>query len=52
MLVAAHGNSLRAVVMYLDQLTREEVLNLNLATGVPIVYDINAKGKVRAKQIL
>ena len=51
-LVAAHGNSLRAVVMYLDQLTREEVLNLNLATGVPIVYDINAKGKVRAKQIL
>ena len=51
-LVAAHGNSLRAVVMYLDQLSREQVLELNLATGVPIVYDIDAEGKVRGKQIL
>jgi 2,3-bisphosphoglycerate-dependent phosphoglycerate mutase len=51
-LVAAHGNSLRAVVMYLDQLSREQVLELNLATGVPIVYDIDAEGKVRGKQVL
>ena len=51
-LVSAHGNSLRAVVMYLDQLTREQVLDLNLATGVPIVYEIDAEGKVRGKRIL
>jgi len=51
-LVAAHGNSLRAVVMYLDRLSREEVLELNLGTGVPIVYEIDAEGKVQGKWIL
>jgi len=51
-LVSAHGNSLRAIVMDLDQLTKEEVLALNLATGVPIVYDMNDAGAVVAKQVL
>jgi 2,3-bisphosphoglycerate-dependent phosphoglycerate mutase len=51
-LVAAHGNSLRSLVMHLDQLTREQVLELNLGTGVPIVYDLDAGGKVQGKQIL
>ena len=51
-LVAAHGNSLRSLVMHLDQLTREQVLELNLGTGVPIVYELDADGKVRGKQIL
>lgn len=51
-LVAAHGNSLRSMVMHLDQLTREQVLELNLGTGVPIVYDLDAEGKVRSKRIL
>ena len=51
-LVAAHGNSLRSLVMHLDQLTREQVLELNLATGVPIVYELDAGGKVQEKQIL
>jgi len=37
-LVVAHGNSLRALVMRLDGLTREEVLELNIPTGVPLVY--------------
>ena len=41
-LVAAHGNSLRSIVMHLDQLTPAQVLELNLATGVPIVYDVGA----------
>ena len=36
-LVSAHGNSLRSIVMKLDKMTREEVLNLNLGTGVPIL---------------
>ena len=51
-LVSAHGNSLRAVVMHLDQLSREQVLDLNLATGVPIVYEIDTEGRVRGKRIL
>src|SRR5438093_2997367 len=51
-LVAAHGNSLRSIVMHLDRLSREEVLELNLGTGVPIVYEIDAEGKVQAKREL
>ena len=51
-LVAAHGNSLRSVVMHLDRLSREEVLGLNLGTGVPIVYEIDAEGRVRGKRVL
>ena len=51
-LVAAHGNSLRSVVMHLDRLSREEVLELNLGTGVPILYEINVEGKVRGKRVL
>jgi 2,3-bisphosphoglycerate-dependent phosphoglycerate mutase len=51
-LVAAHGNSLRAIIMELDQLTPEEVPLLELATGVPIVYDVDADGKVTNKLIL
>jgi 2,3-bisphosphoglycerate-dependent phosphoglycerate mutase len=51
-LVAAHGNSLRSVVMMLDQLTKEQVLELNLGTGVPIIYELDEQGKVKEKQIL
>ena len=51
-LVAAHGNSLRSMVMHLDQLTKEQVLELNLGTGVPIVYELDDEGKVKKKQIL
>jgi 2,3-bisphosphoglycerate-dependent phosphoglycerate mutase len=51
-LVAAHGNSLRSLVMQLDQLTKEQVLKLNLGTGVPIVYELDANGQVQEKKIL
>ena len=51
-LVAAHGNSLRSIVMALDRLTKEQVLSLEIATGVPIVYEMNPDGTVRTKQIL
>ncbi len=51
-LVVAHGNSLRSIVMRLDQLSREQVLELNIATGVPIVYDFSPDLKIRSKQIL
>jgi 2,3-bisphosphoglycerate-dependent phosphoglycerate mutase len=51
-IVAAHGNSLRALVMKLDRLSQEEVLALNLATGAPIVYRLNADGSVAEKREL
>jgi 2,3-bisphosphoglycerate-dependent phosphoglycerate mutase len=51
-LVAAHGNSLRSIVMDLEKLTKEQVLELNLDTGVPIVYDLDGQGKVTGKKIL
>ncbi len=51
-LVAAHGNSLRAMVMQLDGLTPEEVPHLELDTGVPIVYDFDEMGKVAHKTVL
>ena len=51
-LVAAHGNSLRSLVMVLDRLTKEQVLNLNLATGVPMVYRLNADSTVASKEVL
>ncbi|HXC52213.1 MAG TPA: 2,3-diphosphoglycerate-dependent phosphoglycerate mutase [Candidatus Limnocylindrales bacterium] len=51
-LVAAHGNSLRSIVMELDKLTRDQVLELNIGTGVPLVYDIDRGGKVLSKRIL
>ncbi len=51
-IVAAHGNSLRALVMQLDQLSREEVLALNLATGAPLVYRLNADGTAGEKREL
>src|SRR6185369_10982944 len=40
-LVAAHGNSLRALVMHLDGLSREEVVALNIPTGQPLRYDLD-----------
>jgi len=51
-LVCAHGNSLRSIVMALDRLSKEEVVELNIATGVPIVYDIDPSGAVTNKAIL
>ena len=51
-LVVAHGNSNRSIVMKLDNLTQEEVLNLNLGTAVPVVYDLSNEGEVLGKEIL
>ncbi len=51
-MVSAHGNSLRAIVMKLDGLSREDVLNLNIATGAPILYRLNEDGTVAEKREL
>ena len=41
-LVAAHGNSLRALVKHLDGLSEDEVVGLNIPTGIPLRYDLDA----------
>ena len=51
-IVAAHGNSLRALIMALDGLTGEEIVAQELATGVPIVYRLNADSSVASKDVL
>ena len=51
-LVAAHGNSLRSMIMDLDNLSPEEVTKLELATGVPIVYEFDSNEKVVNKVFL
>jgi 2,3-bisphosphoglycerate-dependent phosphoglycerate mutase len=48
-LVAAHGNSLRALAMVLDRHTTETITKLNLDTGVPIIYCLNADSTVKSK---
>jgi len=48
-LVAAHGNSLRALVMVLDRHTPETITKLNLETGVPMIYRLNADSTVASK---
>jgi 2,3-bisphosphoglycerate-dependent phosphoglycerate mutase len=40
-LVSAHGNSLRALVKYLDDVSEEEIVGLNIPTGIPLVYELN-----------
>jgi len=51
-LVAAHGNSLRALVMVLDGLDAETIPSMELKTGVPLVYNLNADTTVASKQVL
>ncbi len=40
-LISAHGNSLRALVQYLDDMSSDEILKLNIPTGIPLVYDLD-----------
>ena len=51
-LIAAHGNSLRALVMELEQLTKEQVLELNIPTGAPLLYELDHNGKVLSHRYL
>ena len=50
--VVAHGNSLRASVMHLDNLSPDEVVRLEIPTGMPICYQINNQGQVQNKILL
>jgi 2,3-bisphosphoglycerate-dependent phosphoglycerate mutase len=44
-IVSAHGNSLRALVKYLDNIGDDEVVNLNIPTGIPLVYKLDERLK-------
>jgi 2,3-bisphosphoglycerate-dependent phosphoglycerate mutase len=45
-IIAAHGNSLRSIVMYLEELTKEQVLELNIPTGAPLLYVFDKHGAI------
>ena len=51
-LIVAHGNSLRSLIMALDRLTPEQVMEVQLGTGVPLIYRLNADGSVAEKHDL
>lgn len=51
-IISAHGNSLRALIMYLEGLTPEEILKKELGTAKPIIYDLDENAKVRKVQAL
>ena len=51
-LIAAHGNSLRSLVMRLEGLSSAEILDVNIDTGVPYIYQMDADGSVQDKTIL
>ena len=51
-IIAAHGNSLRALVKYLDNMSKEEILGVNIPTGVPLVYEFDDDFKVIRKYYL
>ena len=51
-IIAAHGNSLRALVKYFDNMSNDEILGVNIPTGVPLVYDFDEKFNVLNKYYL
>ncbi len=50
--VVAHGNSLRSIMMHLERLSEEQVLSLELPTAVPVLYEFDHHGKAARKQVL
>ncbi len=51
-IVAAHGNSLRALTKYIEQITDEDIMNVEMATGQPVVYDLDDKLNIVSKEKL
>jgi|SRR5664279_2323991 len=51
-LIVAHGNSLRALVKYLDNMSDEEILKINIPTGIPLLYDLDENLRVKSKKYL
>ena len=51
-LVVAHGNSLRALIMYIENISEDEIVKLEIPTGVPIVYELDGNLKILSKKEL
>ncbi len=51
-LVAAHGNSLRALIQYLEKLTPEQIMEVNVPTGIPLLYELDDQLRVIRKEYL
>ncbi len=51
-LIAAHGNSIRSLVKYFDRLSEEEIIDVNIPTGIPLVYEFDSGFNVRQKYYL
>lgn len=51
-LVVAHGNSLRALIMFVEHLTPEQILKTEIATGIPIIYELDENLNIVSKEIL
>ena len=51
-LITAHGNSLRAIIKHLENLSEEAIVNVELGTAIPLIYDINTQGQLTNKVIL
>lgn len=51
-IVAAHGNSLRSICMVLNRLDREGILGFEIATGIPMIYELNADSTVKSHKVL
>ena len=51
-LIVAHGNSLRALVKYLDKVSDDDIVELNIPTGVPLVYELDDKMNPRKSYYL
>jgi 2,3-bisphosphoglycerate-dependent phosphoglycerate mutase len=49
-IIAAHGNSLRALSKYIENISDEDIMNLEMATGQPVVYDFDEKLNVLSKE--
>ncbi|MBI2031991.1 MAG: 2,3-bisphosphoglycerate-dependent phosphoglycerate mutase [Candidatus Levybacteria bacterium] len=50
-LISAHGNSLRALVKYLDNISDVDISNLEIATGEAVIYEVNSEGKAIRKKV-
>ena len=51
-IIAAHGNSLRALTKYIEQISDEDIMNVEMATGQPVVYDLDDKLNIVSKEKL
>ena len=51
-IIVAHGNSLRALIMHLEHLTSEQIMKVNLPTGIPLVYEFDDNMQFKSKYYL